>query len=133
MSDERRKNTDDQRTTAEWASLGITLLLLASVIGTVITLWVKSSDDPVRFRIAVGKGRFEEGQYYLPFSIVNDSNRTAAQVAVEGRAGVDDKEETATTVFSYIASQEKAEGVLVFSEVKEATNVKVRVVSFQRP
>lgn len=133
MSDEQKKNTDDRRTIAEWVSLGITMLLLASVVGTVVALWVTSSDDPVRFRISVGVGRFEEGQYYLPFTIVNDSNRTAAQVAVEGRARIDEREETATTVFSYIASQEKAEGVLILSEIKEATNVKVRVVSFQRP
>lgn len=133
MSDEPGKNTDDRRTTAEWVSLGITALLLAGVVGTIISLWVTSSDDPVRFRISVDEGRFEEGQYYLPFTIVNDSTRTAAQVAVEGRARIDEREETSITVFSYIASQEKVEGTLIFSEIKEATNVKVRVVSFQRP
>lgn len=133
MSDAQRKNTAERRTTAEWVSLGITVLLLASVVGAVIGLWVTSSDDPPRFRVAVGAGRFHEGRYYLPFSVVNDGKRTAAQVAVEGRVRVEGREETATTVFSYIASHAKAEGVFVFSDVKEPTNVEVRVVSFQRP
>lgn len=130
---DEKKNTDTRRTTAEWVSLGITLLLLASVIGTVIGLWVTSSDDPVRFRITVGEGRIEQGQYYLSFSVVNDSKQTAAQVAVEGRVRVGEGEETTMTMFAYIASQEKTEGVFVFSDVREPTDVKVRVISFQRP
>jgi len=39
----------------------------------------------------------------------------------------------ATTVFNYIAAQEKAEAVLTFSDVKEEVNVRVGVVSSQRP
>lgn len=131
--DAAENNTNTRRTTAEWVSLGITLLLLASVIGAVIWLWVTSSDAPVRFNVAVGEGRIEGDQYYLPFSIVNASEQTAAQVAVEGRIRVGDKEETATTVFAFVASQEKTEGVLIFGNVREPTPAQVRVTSFQRP
>lgn len=134
MSNNQQQSSGESRTIAEWVSLGIALLLLAGVFGAVIRLWVTSSNQPLRFNVAVGEAYYVDGQYYIPFSVTNDSRKTAAQVAVEGRLIDEDKEETvATTTFNFIAARSKTEGVLIFNNVEDPTETKVRVTSFQQP
>lgn len=122
----------ESRTLAEWVSLGVALLLLTGVIGAVIVLWVTSSDRPVRLKVAVGAARYEDGQYYVPFSVINDSSKTVAQVAVEGSLK-EGKEETAATTFNFIPARSKTQGVLIFNNVKHPLEAKVHVTSFQQP
>lgn len=133
MSNNQQQASGESRTIAEWVSLGIALLLLAGVIGAVIALWVTSSDQPVRLKVAVGKARYEDGQYYIPFSVINDSTKTVAQVAVEGRLREDKEENAATTTFNFIPARSKTQGVLIFNNVKHPTEAKVDVTSFQQP
>ena len=119
------------RSTAEWVSLGVALLLLAGVIGTVIALWLSPSEDAPRFTVEHGAVRSEAGRFYLPITVRNDGDQTASEVSVAGVVAADGREETATTTFDFIPGQTKVEGVLIFSRDPAAASV--RVVSFQKP
>jgi uncharacterized protein (TIGR02588 family) len=119
------------RTRAEWVSLIISVLLLAAVVTAVVTLWVKSSDKPARFRVERGAIRNEGAHYYLPVTVINEGDSTGAQVMVEGKLMGAEREETASTTFDFIPARSSAEGILIFAS--EPTSADVRVVSYQNP
>lgn len=119
------------RNRAEWVSLGISLTLLTGVIATVLSLWLNPSLNPARFTIERGEVRNEFDHYYLPITITNEGDATAAQVTVEGELTVADKEEVASTTFDFVPARSDAEGVLIFST--EPTSATIRVVSYQEP
>lgn len=119
------------RTTAEWVSLGIALLLLAVVAGTVIALWINDSKQPARFRVDRHEARSEGDHFYLPITVTNEGDRTGAEVVIEGKLAEGGEEETATTTFDFIPSRSRAEAVLIFS--RDPSQAVVRVMSYQQP
>lgn len=116
------------RNRAEWVSLGISLTLLAGVVGTVVSAWLNPSLTPAEFTVEHGQVRAANGHYYLPITIKNEGDATAAQVTVEGSLQT---EEVTTTTFDFVPAQSDADGVLIFSQ--EPSGATVRVISYQEP
>ena len=131
MSKKRKSSKIAPRTTAEWVSLVISLILLAAVVGVVVKLWLSETQEPARFKIEVSAARNDGGQFYLPFVLTNEGDQTAAEVTVEGKIGDAGNEETSTTTFDFIPGHARQEGVLIFSGDPAAAQL--RVASFQRP
>lgn len=119
------------RNSAEWFSLGISLTLLSGVVATVASLWLNPSLKPAAFAVEPGESRTANGHYYLPVTIKNEGDATAAQVTVEGTLDTTSSEEVATTTFDFIPAHSDAEGVLIFSQEPSAATL--RVVSYQEP
>ncbi len=119
------------RNRAEWFSLGISLALLSAVGATVISLWLNPSLKPAEFTVERGQVRAANGHYYLPVTIKNEGDATAAQVTVEGSLDTAPDDETATTTFDFVPARSDAEGVLIFSQ--EPSGATVRVISYQEP
>jgi uncharacterized protein (TIGR02588 family) len=125
-----------RRTAAEWVSLLISSLLLFALVGTILTLWTQDSGRPAAFRVEKGQVRQVGQRYYLPFTITNEGDATAANVLVAGRlAGLatqtaaDDQE--TTTTFDFIPAHASAEGVFVY--MVDPTEADIRVASYQPP
>lgn len=131
MSKKRKSSKITPRTTAEWVSLVVSLLLLAVVVGIVVKLWVGETDEPPRFKIETGAARNEAGLVYLPFTLTNDGDQTAAEVTVEGKLVAGATEEISSTTFDFIPGHARQEGVLVFSA--DPASAEVRVTSYQQP
>ena len=131
MSGRGRDRQPPPRSTAEWASLGFALLLLAAVIGTVIVLWLTPETDPPQFRVEPGAVRDTGGQFYLDITVRNDGEQTASEVTVEGVIEDGSRQETATTTFAFIPGHAEVQGTLVFT--RDPAAARIRVVSFQRP
>jgi uncharacterized protein (TIGR02588 family) len=106
------------RTTAEWVSLAISLLLLSAVVAP-------------RFQVERGRARNEAGQFYLDITVTNEGDATGAQVAVEGKLGAGDAEEISMTTFDFIPGRSRVGGVLIFSG--DPAEASVRVISYQQP
>ena len=119
------------RNRAEWFSLGISLTLLTGVVAMVASLWLHPSLKPAEFTVESGEVRAANDHYYLPVTIKNEGDATAAEVTVEGTLGTTSPEEVANTTFAFIPARSKAEGVLIFSE--EPSTASVRVISYQKP
>ncbi|WP_052049519.1 hypothetical protein [Leptolyngbya sp. KIOST-1] len=119
------------RNRAERFSLAISLTLLSGVVATVASLWLHPSLKPAVFTVEPGAVRTANGLYYLPVTIKNDGDATAAEVTVEGSLGAGSTEEIATTTFDFIPAHSDAETVLIFSQ--EPTAATVRVISYQEP
>jgi uncharacterized protein (TIGR02588 family) len=131
VSGDRRKIPPAERSAAEWVSLGVALVLLAGVIGTVVALWLSPSQDAPRFTVEHGETRREAGRFYLAITVHNDGDRTASEVTVVGVVAANGREETATTTFDFIPGHTKVEGVLIFGQ--DPSGADVRVVSYQKP
>jgi uncharacterized protein (TIGR02588 family) len=119
------------RNRAEWISLGVSLTLLTGVVGTVIALWLNPSLQPARFSVEQGSVRAANEHYYLPVTVKNEGDATAAQVTVEGTLPTASDDEIATTTFDFVPARSDVEGVLIFSQ--DPTSATVRVVSYQQP
>lgn len=119
------------RNRAEWISLGISLTLLAGVVATVVSVWLNPSLEPAEFTVERGQVRTANGHYYLPVTVKNEGDATAAEVTVEGSLDAAPDDEVATTTFDFVPAQSDAEGVLIFSQ--EPSGATVRVVSYQEP
>jgi uncharacterized protein (TIGR02588 family) len=131
LSKKRKSSKITPRTTAEWVSLVVSLLLLAVVVGIVVKLWVSETDEPPRFKVETGAARNEAGLVYLPFTLTNDGDKTAAEVTVEGKIVAGGTEEISSTTFDFIPGHARQEGVLVFSA--DPASAEVRVTSYQQP
>lgn len=131
MTKKKTTSSNMPRTGAEWVSLIISILLLAGVIGTVLALWFSSSNTPARFRVERGAARNEGGHYYLPIKVINEGEETGAEVTVEGKHKVNEREETASTTFDFIPGHSTAEGILIF--MADPSSADVRVISYQEP
>lgn len=118
------------RNRAEWVSLTISFALLSVVIGTVVSLWLHPSLKPAEFTVERGSVRTAKDHYYLPITIKNEGDATAAQVTIEGSLDVA-SDEIATTTFDFVPARSDVEGVLIFSQ--EPSGATVRVVSYQEP
>ncbi|MGG6296981.1 hypothetical protein ACQ4M4_21505 [Leptolyngbya sp. AN02str] len=119
------------RNQAEWVSLGVSTLLLTGVIAAVTSLWLQPSLKPPTFSIEQGEIREEAGTYYVPITITNQGDGTAAEVTVEGSVGSGNQEEIANTTFDFVPAQSDVEGVLMFNQ--DPSDADIRVVSYQKP
>jgi uncharacterized protein (TIGR02588 family) len=106
-------------------------VVLAGVIGVVITLWWSPPTDEPQLVVEAGVVRQVAGQAYLAITVHNAGGATASEVTVEGIALVDGQPETAVTTFAFIARNATVEGTLVFTQ--DPGDVRLRVVSFQAP
>lgn len=131
MSEDQRVDESSTRTPAEWAALGVALLLLTTVVGIVVWLWVTDLGEPARFTITRGQLRSEKQQFYLPIVVMNTGDETASQVQLQGKLLVDGREEIVDTTFDFVPGHSQVEAILIFSADPGAAEV--RVVSYQQP
>ncbi|MES2459164.1 MAG: hypothetical protein V4671_01175 [Armatimonadota bacterium] len=146
MSDGKQDKKEDKnnhqessnlpRSGAEWTSLIVALLLVLGVIGVIVALWIQDKGAPATFRVEKGAVRKAGNQYYLPVTVTNEGDATAAQVTVQGtltgrnpNSSVDDEE--ATTTFDFVPAHAAADGVLIFRA--DPTEAEVQVTSYQLP
>ncbi|MBA3470036.1 MAG: hypothetical protein H0T53_10365 [Herpetosiphonaceae bacterium] len=120
-----------QRSTAEWLSLVISLLLLATVVGIIIFLWITPSDEAVQFSVQTAQAREVDGVFYLPVTVRNAGDSTAGQVLLEGSLMVDGQEEAPTTTLDFVPGHSEREATLIFSA--DPAQAEIRIVSYQKP
>lgn len=121
------------RSAAEWTSLVVAALVLAGVVGLVLTLWLTVPNRPPEFELQVDEIRQTGGQYYLTFTMRNAGDQTGSEVQVEGvlPASGDAAEQRASITFDFVPAQATVDGVLIFA--RNPAGVQLRVVSYQPP
>jgi uncharacterized protein (TIGR02588 family) len=131
MSRKEQSSPALPRTPAEWVALSVSLLLLASVVGVILWLWVKEPTGPAQFKVERGMARSEAGLYHLPVAVTNVGGSAAGQVKVEGRLSVGGKDERPVTTIEFLPVQAREEIVLIFRG--EPSGASVEVISYQQP
>jgi uncharacterized protein (TIGR02588 family) len=112
---------------AEWVSVAISALLLAGVSAMILAFWSGAPATGARFRVERGEAWQDAGRFYVPVAVVNDGDKAAASVVVEGALG----EERPSTTIEFLAPDERVRLVLSFGADPAAATV--AVASYQDP
>lgn len=122
------------RSTAEWTTFSIALLILATLIGLVIYKWVTQKDQPPLLAVTPETEiRQAPGQFYVPFSITNTGGATAESVQVIAELSINGEVESGEQQIDFLASGEKQEGAFVFSRDPRQGKLVIRVASYKLP
>ncbi|HEY9763118.1 MAG TPA: TIGR02588 family protein [Trichocoleus sp.] len=123
------------RISAESVTLAIASLIVAILVALIILIWVtESNEDPI---IAITRDRAIQearGQYYVPFTVINEGGKTAEAVAIVAELKINGQvEETGEQEIDFLSSQEKEEGVFIFKRDPQAGELTIRASGYKLP
>ncbi len=125
-----------KRTAAEWVTFSVASSILVGVISLVTFTWVKQPVEKPPVLIVTNNKplRKVNGQYYIPFEVVNQGGETAASVQVIAELRINGKvEETGEQQIEYLSRKEKETGAFIFSQNPEKGELILRVASYKSP
>jgi uncharacterized protein (TIGR02588 family) len=129
--------TEDKppRSLAEMVTFGIALFILAIIVGLVGYIWANEDDKPPILSVSKKQiVREVNGQFYVPFEIVNDGGETAESVQIIAELDIGGKVvETAEQQIDFLSSSEKEEGAFIFTKNPRQGKLIVRVASYKSP
>jgi uncharacterized protein (TIGR02588 family) len=131
-------NTNEERpkrTIAEWITFGAATCILSGIVGLVIYTKVTDKQQaPILLIQTKQISREANGQYYVPFEIVNNGDQTAESVQILAELKVNNLvEETGEQQIDFLSSKEKEEGAFIFSTNPSTGELKIRVASYKLP
>jgi uncharacterized protein (TIGR02588 family) len=124
-----------KRTPAEWVSFGIASSILGGMIGLIIYTGINDKQQPPLIFITQKQIIFQgNGQYYVPFEIVNKGDETAEAVQILAEFKISNKiEETGEQQIDFLSSGEREEGAFIFTQDPRQGQLKIRVASYKLP
>ena len=121
-TDDGRADTDDRgeparRTTAEWITFAVSLLVTAALVGAALYEHVVEEGPPgplVTVALALDRAERRGDAYYVPFTVANAGAAAAADVGIvfEVRRNEEVLEESTTTI-PFLPVEGTAEGEMV--------------------
>jgi uncharacterized protein (TIGR02588 family) len=136
QSREQSQNQTQKRTIAEWVTFSVASSILIGVISLVSFTWIKqpSQKPPLLIVTKNQPLRKVNGQYYIPFEVVNKGGETAASVQVIAELRLNGKvEETGEQQIEFLSRSEKETGAFIFSKNPEEGELILRVASYKSP
>ncbi len=136
QSREQSQNQTQKRTIAEWVTFSVASSILIGVISLVSFTWIKqpSQKPPLLIVTKNQPLRKVNGQYYIPFEVVNKGGETAASVQVIAELRLNGKvEETGEQQIEFLSRSEKETGAFIFSQNPEEGELILRVASYKSP
>lgn len=128
-------NPRPSRSMAEWVTFGIAALLLGTIAGLVVYSSLTKSDRPPVMTISRPEAiREENGQFYIPFEMINTGGETAESVQVIAELKQDGKiEPIGDLQIDFLASGETVQGAFVLNQNPQTGELILRVGSYQIP
>lgn len=136
MNQPSEDKQEQKRTTAEWVTFSVASSILIAIVGLVSFTWIKQpAQKPPVLVINNNKPlRKLNGQYYVPFEVVNRGGQTAASVQVKAELRINGKvEETGEQQIEFLSRKEKETGAFIFSQNPEKGELILRVASYKSP
>ncbi|MBE9215833.1 TIGR02588 family protein [Plectonema cf. radiosum LEGE 06105] len=133
---QQEKKLHQKRTIAEWVTFTVASLILVGVVGLVSFTWIKQSPEKPPLLIVTKNQplRQENGQYYIPFEVVNQGGETAASVQVIAELRINGKvEETGEQQIEFLSKSEKETGAFIFTQNPDKGELILRVASYKSP
>jgi uncharacterized protein (TIGR02588 family) len=131
MTRAEKKASAAPKSTAEWMSFAVSIIILSGFVGAIIWLWVHQPTGPAQFQVQRGVVRNETGLFYLPVTVTNTGGLAVGDVRVEGKLNNHGQEEIAATTIEFLPVRAQEEVVLIFRN--EPSGVVVQVVSYHQP
>ncbi|MDY6783670.1 MAG: TIGR02588 family protein [Cyanobacteriota bacterium] len=123
------------RSPAEWVSFGISLAILAGMVGLVIYRWFATETQPPVLNVKTGPEiRQVEGQFYVPFAIANTGGDTVEVVEITAQLVVKGKvEEEGSQTIDFLSGGEVESGAFIFSRDPQQGKLIVRATGYNLP
>lgn len=131
MSGAAKQESAAPKSTAEWISLSISLIILFGFVAAIVWLWINEPTGPPQFKIERGVVQSESGLYHLPVTVTNTGGQAVEQVRVEGKLTNEGGEEITVATIDFLPVRAQEGVVLVFRG--EPSAAVVQVVSYRRP
>lgn len=129
-------NQSDKQTTAERITLGISVLILAAIIGLAVWADAQTGDVPPNITVEADLENVRETDtgFYVPITIINTGGITAQDVTVTGELDQgEENPETAEITLSFLAGGEEESAEFVFSAHPNEGEFTVGPTSYVQP
>ncbi|MBD2356775.1 TIGR02588 family protein [Tolypothrix sp. FACHB-123] len=129
------ENQYQERSIAEWVTFSIASLILAVIVSLVGYTWLTDKNQPPIVSVSNKQTiRESDGQFYVPFEVVNTGGDTAESVQIIAELEIDGKvAETGEQQIDFLSRGETEEGAFIFSQNPNQGNLKIRVASYKLP
>jgi uncharacterized protein (TIGR02588 family) len=124
-----------KRSLAEWVTFSAATLILTVIIGLVCYTWVNDKHEPPILSLT-NKQKIREvnGQFYVPFEIINTGGETAESVQIMAELKINNEvAETGEQQIDFLSTSEKEEGAFVFRTDPRKGQLTLRVASYKSP
>lgn len=124
-----------KRSLAEWITFSAATFILALIVGLVCYTWVNDKHEPPIISVT-NKQKIREvnGQFYVPFEIINTGGETAESVQIMAELKINNQViETGEQQIDFLSRSEKEEGAFVFSSDPRKGQLTLRVASYKSP
>jgi uncharacterized protein (TIGR02588 family) len=124
-----------KRSLAEWVTFSAATLILTGIVGLVCYTWVNDKHEPPILSVT-NKEKIREvnGQFYVPFEIINTGGETAESVQIMAELKINNQvAETGEQQIDFLSTSEKEEGAFVFRTDPSKGQLTLRVASYKSP
>ncbi|MHC0061472.1 TIGR02588 family protein [Nostoc sp. UIC 10890] len=124
-----------KRSIAEWVTFSIASFILAIIVSLVGYTWLNEKNQPPILAVTKKETIREiDGQFYVPFEVVNSGGDTAESVQIMAELLIDGKvTETGEQQIDFLSSGESEEGAFIFSKNPRQGQLNLRVGSYKLP
>ncbi|KAB8331972.1 TIGR02588 family protein [Scytonema tolypothrichoides VB-61278] len=134
FTDEKKEQERPKRTPAEWLTFGAASFILALVVSLVGYIWLNENHQPPVLSVSNKTIREADGQFYVPFEVVNTGGETAESVQVMAQLQINGEvEETGDIQIDFLSSGEKEQGAFIFRRDPGQGQLTIRVTSYKLP
>ncbi|MDZ8055590.1 MAG: TIGR02588 family protein [Aulosira sp. ZfuVER01] len=129
------ENQNQERSLAEWVTFSAASFILAAIVSLVGYTWLTNKNQPPIVSVSNKQTIREiDGQFYVPFEVVNKGGDTAESVQIMAELKIDGKvAETGEQQIDFLSHGEKEEGAFVFSHNPQEGQLTMRVASYKLP
>ncbi|MDZ8186155.1 MAG: TIGR02588 family protein [Nostoc sp. ChiSLP02] len=124
-----------KRSLAEWVTFSIASFILAIIVGLVGYTWLNEKNQPPIISVSKKETIREiDGQFYVPFEVVNTGGETAESVQIMAELIIDGKvAESGEQQIDFLSRGETEEGAFLFSQNPGQGKLNLRIASYKSP
>ncbi|WP_017655265.1 TIGR02588 family protein [Fortiea contorta] len=124
-----------KRSLAEWVTFSAATFILGIIVSLVIYTWLNDKEQPPILSVTQQENiQKKEGQFYVPFEIVNTGGETAEMVQIIAELKINDQDiQTGEQQIDFLSSGETEKGAFVFKENPSKGKLIIRVASYKLP
>ncbi|MBN4003597.1 TIGR02588 family protein [Nostoc sp. LPT] len=128
------KTEQPKRSIAEWITFSIASFILAIIVSLVGYTWLNEKNQPPILSVTKKQTIREiNGQFYVPFEVVNSGGDTAESVQIMAELLINGITETGEQQIDFLSSGESEEGAFIFSHNPRQGQLNLRVGSYKLP
>jgi uncharacterized protein (TIGR02588 family) len=126
---------ESQRSSAEWISFSIALILLGIVVSLIVYSWVSQTYKPPILEVETSADiRQVNQQFYVPFTVTNEGGTTVKSVEVVAELWIDDTlQQQGSQEITFLSGGEIQSGAFIFNYNPDRGKLIIRVASYQLP